>query len=442
MANHLGSLTPFPWGDVVIILLLIAINGLFAMSELAIVSARKPRIEALVRRGSKGAEAAQALASDPGKFLSAVQVGITLIGIVAGAYSGSSLGGPVAERMVRLGLPGEWAENTGFALVIGVTTFASLIIGELVPKQFALRAPEAIAVNVARPMQWISVLTAPLVWLLDRTSALIFHLLGLDRESESHVTAEELHLIVAEASKSGVIAEGERQIISGVVRLADRPVREVMTPRTEIEWIDINAKPAEVRATLRDSAHSRLLIADGSIDSLLGVVQARDVMVALLARQPLDLRAMMRKLPMIQDVVDAMDALPIFRDSDVPIAMVIDEYGHFEGIVTPTDLLAAIAGDFASDRDEDDGESITVLDDGSLDVAGWASADQLAERIGLTLPEGRDFATAAGLALDQLKHLPDQGECFDMQGYRFEMVEVDGRKIERIRVSELGEGPE
>jgi len=442
MANHLGSLTPFPWGDVVIILLLIAINGLFAMSELAIVSARKPRIEALVRRGSKGAEAAQALASDPGKFLSAVQVGITLIGIVAGAYSGSSLGGPVAERMVRLGLPGEWAENTGFALVIGVTTFASLIIGELVPKQFALRAPEAIAVNVARPMQWISVLTAPLVWLLDRTSALIFHLLGLDRESESHVTAEELHLIVAEASKSGVIAEGERQIISGVVRLADRPVREVMTPRTEIEWIDINAKPAEVRATLRDSAHSRLLIADGSIDSLLGVVQARDVMVALLARQSLDLRAMMRKLPMIQDVVDAMDALPIFRDSDVPIAMVIDEYGHFEGIVTPTDLLAAIAGDFASDRDEDDGESITLLDDGSLDVAGWASADQLAERIGLTLPEGRDFATAAGLALDQLKHLPDQGECFDMQGYRFEMVEVDGRKIERIRVSELGEGPE
>ncbi|HMT44249.1 MAG TPA: hemolysin family protein [Chakrabartia sp.] len=430
-------MSPFPWSDVAIILALIALNGLFAMSELAIVSARKPRLEAMVRKGSKGAAMAQALAADPGRFLSAVQVGITLIGIIAGAYSGASLGGPMAERLEALGMRRDWADESGFAIVIGLTTFLSLIIGELVPKQFALRSPESIAAATAPPMKAMSVATAPLVWLLDRTSAAIFSLLGLSRESESQMTAEELHLLVAEASKSGTIAEGERQIISSVVRLADRPVREVMTPRTEIDWIDLNAKPTEVRALLRDSAHSRLLVANGSIDEIVGVVQARDVMTALLRREPLNLNTLLRKLPLIHDVVDAMDALTTFRASDVPIALVIDEYGHFEGIVTPTDLLSAIAGDFASDRDDEDGDALVPQDDGSLLVAGWATADQLAERLGLTLPEERDYATVAGLALDQLRHLPEAGESFILQGYRFEIVDVDGRKIDRLRISEV-----
>ncbi len=428
-------MTPIPWSDVAIILALIALNGLFAMSELAIVSARKPRLEAMVRKGSKGAAAAQALAADPGRFLSAVQVGITLIGIIAGAYSGASLGGPMAERLEALGMRQDWADESGFAIVIGITTFVSLIIGELVPKQFALRSPESIAAIMAPPMKAISVATAPLVWLLDRTSAAIFSLLGLSRESESQMTAEELHLLVAEASKSGTIAEGERQIISSVVRLADRPVREVMTPRTEIDWIDVNAKATEVRALLRDSNHSRLLVANGSIDDIIGVVQARDVMTALLRREPLDLHVLLRKLPMIHDVVDAMDALTTFRTSDVPIALVIDEYGHFEGIVTPTDLLSAIAGDFASDRDEDDGDAVQEDGEGAWLVAGWATADQLAERLGLTLPEERDYATVAGLALDQLRHLPEAGEWFELQGYRFEILEVDGRKIDRLRIT-------
>lgn len=430
-------MSPFPWSDVAIILALIALNGLFAMSELAIVSARKPRLEAMVRKGSKGAAIAQALGADPGRFLSAVQVGITLIGIIAGAYSGASLGGPMAERLEALGMRRDWADESGFAIVIGITTFLSLIIGELVPKQFALRSPESIAAAMAPPMKAMSVATAPLVWLLDRTSAAIFSLLGLSRESESQMTAEELHLLVAEASKSGTIAEGERQIISSVVRLADRPVREVMTPRTEIDWIDLNAKPTEVRALLRDSAHSRLLVANGSIDEIVGVVQARDVMTALLRREPLNLTVLLRKLPLIHDVVDAMDALATFRASDVPIALVIDEYGHFEGIVTPTDLLSAIAGDFASDRDDEDGDALMPQEDGGLLVAGWATADQLAERLGLTLPEERDYATVAGLALDQLRHLPEAGESFILQGYRFEIVDVDGRKIDRLRISEV-----
>lgn len=433
--SHAAILAPYPWGDVLILLALIAINGLFSMAELAIVSSRKPRLEAMARRGSLGAVAALKLAAEPGRFLSTVQIGITLIGIISGAYSGSSLGGPTADRIAALGISPEWSVTLGLTLVIGITTYFALVIGELVPKQFALRSPEPIAVLAAPIMQFMARLTAPFVWMLDRTSALIFRMLRLTRESESHVTAEELHLIVAEASKSGIIEESERAIISGVVRLADRPVREVMTPRTEAEWIDINASAAEVRRFLMDSTHSRLLVADGSIDNVQGVVQARDIVLALLRKQPLDIRALMRAAPIIPDQVDAMDALEALRAADVPVALVHDEYGHFEGIVTPSDLLAAIAGDFVSDQDEGDTPAFIERDDGSLLVAGWAPADALAERLGLSLPEDRDYATVAGLVLDVLTHLPHEGETFVEQGFRFEVVDMDGRKIDKLLVA-------
>jgi putative hemolysin len=274
------------------------------------------------------------------------------------------------------------------------------------------------------------------VWLLDQTSALIFRVLRLKRESESHVTAEELHLIVAEASKSGVIEESERAIISGVVRLADRPVREVMTPRMEIDWIDVNATPAEVKRQLTESPHNRVLVADGSVDEIIGVVQARDVVTALLKKQPLDLRALMRDAPIVPDQVDAMDALAALRSAEVPIALVHDEYGHFEGIVTPADLLAAIAGDFVSDQDEGDEPALVERADGSLLISGWMPADALADRLGLTLPEDRDYATVAGLALDIMKRIPGVGESFVEQGYRFEILDLDGRKIDKLLVGE------
>ncbi len=436
---HSFALASYPWGDVAIIMALIALNGAFSMSELAVVSSRKPRLEALARKGSRGAAAALALAANPGRFLSSVQIGITLIGIIAGAYSGASLGKPTGERLVLLGMSPKLAETVGFVIVIGITTFLSLVIGELVPKQFALRAPEPIAVAVARPMQGIARLTAPLIWLLDGASALIFRLLGLKRESESHVTAEELHLIVAEASKSGVIEESERAIISGVVRLADRPVREVMTPRTEADWIDVNASASDIRAALIASPHSRVLVGEGSIDHVIGVVQARDIVGLLLQKKPLDLRALLRTAPIIPDQVDAMDALEALRAAEVPIALVHDEYGHFEGIVTPSDLLAAIAGDFASDQDEGDEPAFVERADGSLIVSGWAPADALADRIGLTLPATRDYATVAGLVLDVLKRIPEVGERFEEQGYAFEILDLDGRKIDKLLVSEVGD---
>jgi putative hemolysin len=428
-------LPPFPWIDVLIILALVALNGVFAMSELAIVSARRARLEAMARGGHRGARAALELAADPGKFLSTVQIGITLIGIIAGAYSGASLGAPTAARIHALGVPAHLADNIGVVLVIGLTTYASLIIGELVPKQFALRKPEPIAAWIALPMTWLATATKPLVWLMDATSALIFRLLRLNRETEEHVTAEEIHHIVAEASKSGVIEEHERSIISGVVRLADRPVREVMTPRTEVEWLDSALDDAAIRAKFLASAHSRLPVAEGSIDSVIGVVQARDMARALARGETLDLSQLVRKAPVIIDQIDAMDALDALRRADVPMALIHDEYGHFEGIVTPADLLAAIAGEFASDSEPGDGPNVVERDDGSLLVAGTMAADALAERLGIDLPGDRDYATVAGLALAVFRHLPGEGESFVEQGWKFEVVDLDGRRIDKLLVS-------
>ncbi len=426
--------SPFPWIDVAIIAALIALNGVFAMSELAIISSRKPRLEALARKGKGGARIALQMAGDPGKLLSTVQIGITLIGILAGAYSGASLGAPVGERLAALGLDAAIADEAGFGLVIAITTYVSLIVGELVPKQFALRAPEPIAAIIARPMLVLSKIAAPLVWLLDGTSAAIFRLLGMNRESEAHVTAEELHLIVAEASKSGVIEESERAIISGVVRLADRPVREVMTPRTEIDWIDADADHDALRAMLARLPHSRLLVAEGSVDKVVGIVQARDIVRALIAGGEIDLRALMRQAPIVPDQVDAMDALEALRRADVPMALVHDEYGHLEGIVTPADLLSSIAGDFVSDRHADEDPPMYERDDGSLLVSGWWAADLLADRLGLALPDDRDYATVAGLALAEMRRLPSVGDRFDFGGYRFEIMDMDGRKIDKLLV--------
>lgn len=427
---------PFPWIDVLIILTLVALNGVFAMSELAIVSARKARLDAMVRAGHRGARAAIDLAADPGKFLSTVQIGITLIGIINGAYSGASLGAPMAARLAALGVPERIADNLGVAIVIGLTTYASLIIGELVPKQIALRNPEPVAAWVALPMTWLASITKPLVWLLDASSALIFRLLRLNRESEEHVTAEELHLIVAEASKSGVIEEHERSIISGVVRLADRPVREVMTPRTEVDWLDAGLSDTALRAKLLATPHSRLPVAEGSIDAVIGVVQARDVAAALARGETLDLRQLVRKAPFVVDQIDAMDALDALRRAEVPMALIHDEYGHFEGIVTPANLLAAIAGEFASDAEPGDAPNIVERDDGTLLVSGTMAADSLAERLGIELPEDRDYATVAGLALAVFRHLPTEGESFVEQGWRFEVVDLDGRRIDKLLVSE------
>ncbi|HEY6047824.1 MAG TPA: hemolysin family protein [Sphingomicrobium sp.] len=432
MSDHLA---PIPWLDVLLLLALIALNGVLAMSELAIVSSREARLKAMAKSGSGGAQCALELAAEPGRFLSTVQSGITLIAIFAGAFSGATLGEPMAQRMEPLGLDPKTAHTLGFSLVIVLTTFVSLVIGEIVPKQIALRSPEPIAVVMARPMRWLSRITAPFVWLLDRSSAVIFKAFGLDRESKNQVTAEELHLVVAEAQTAGVLEEDERAMISGIVRLADRPVREVMTPRTEIDWIDIAASPDEVRQALLETPHTRIPVADGSVENIIGVIQIRDVLAAELAGRPLELKQLCRKAPVIPDLMDAMDALTVLRSAEVPLALVHDEYGHLDGIVTPGSILAALAGTFAHDVEQGEEPPLVEREDGSWIVSGAASADLLADRLGVNMPHERDYSTVAGFALSVLKHLPETGEKFRHDGWSFEIVDMDGRKIDKLIAS-------
>jgi len=432
-ADNMAS-TPFPWIDALIILALIALNGVFAMSELAIVSARSARLQAMADAGSNGAAAALRLARDPGKFLSTVQIGITLIGIIAGAYSGASLGGPTGERLAMLGMDADWAPTIGFSIVIGITTYASLVVGELVPKQFALIAPERIAAIMARPMEWMAWISAPVVWLLDRSSAVIFRLLGLKRDNRDALTAEELRVVFAEATHAGIIEEHEHKVIAGVVRLADRPVREVMTPRTAVDWIAVDATAEEVRDRLLHSLHTRLPVMGDSVDEVLGIVQSRDIVAAQLAGKPIDLQTLLRKAEIVPDQLDAMDALEILRSADVPMLLVHDEYGHFEGIVTPNDLLAAIAGEFASDQEQGSAANIVALDDGSMLIDGGMSADAMAEALDIDLPDDRDFATAAGFVLHILRRLPTEGDSFVEDDWHFQVVDMDGRKIDKLRV--------
>lgn len=426
-----------PWTDVAIIIALIALNGFFAGAELAIVSARRARLQVMERAHVRGARTALRLQEEQGRFLSAVQIGITLVGVANGAFSGASLAGPAGQWLASLGVSPRFAPQSGFALVILIVTYLSLIIGELVPKQLALRSPERIAVFVAPVMDFVTRLTSPFVSLLDASTALIFRLLGIRRDSDSSVTEEELRHVVAEAEVAGVIEERERELISGIMRLADRQVRGVMTPRPEVDWIDMAATPEAIRERLVSTPHTRLVVGEGSIDRIIGVLQARDALAALLEGGPIDLAKLARRAPAIPDVADATVALAALRDADVPMAIVVDEYGHFEGVVTPADLLAAIAGEFRSDRDEGHDPAVVERPDGSWLVSGSLAADELAERLGFPLEDERDFQTVAGFVLAELEHIPTTGESFEAHGLRFEVVDMDGRKIDKLIVTRV-----
>ncbi|MGZ3247131.1 MAG: hemolysin family protein, partial [Croceibacterium sp.] len=376
------------------------------------------------------------LAGDPGKFLATVQIGITLVAVIAGAFSGATLGAPVADRLAALGLAPDTAHDVGLTLVIGLTTFFTLVVGELVPKQIALRAAVPIALVMARPMALFARIAAPFVWLLDTSSSLILQAMGLHHKGDHRLTAEELQMIFAEATRTGVIEEEERAILSGIMRLGERTVRELMTPRTEVDWIDLAASEGEIRETIAASPHSLLPVAEGSVDKVVGVVKARQVLALLLAGKPVRLQRLIKKAEVVPDQLDAMDALRILQSSGLGMAMVHDEYGHLDGIVTLADLLTAMAGQFASHQDEGEEPDLVEREDGSLLIAGAMSADALAERLALDLPEDREFATAAGYVLYMLKRLPVEGEHFADQGWRFEVVDMDGRKIDKLLVSQ------
>jgi putative hemolysin len=430
----------FPWLYLVALAGLIVLNGIFAMSELAIVSARTAQLRVAAQNGSKSADVALALAADPGKFLSAVQIGITLIGIISGAVSGAALGEPVGRWLADAGVKPDLADNLGFVLVIALTTYFSLVVGELVPKQLALRAAVPIALVMARPMAMLARITAPFVWLLDTSSSFIMRLIGVRHAGEHGMTAEELHMVFADATRSGVIAEQEREMLSGIMKLSEKPVRELMTPRTELDWIDAEAGEDEMWEVIDQTPHSLLPVADGSPDKVLGVVKVRDILAAKLAGQktgkPVVLADLVRKAEVVPDQLDAMDALRLLQQSGISMAMVHDEYGHLDGVVTTADILSAIAGTFVSHQDDDDEPMVVEREDGSLLVAGSLPADALAQRLEISLPEHREFATTAGFVLYQMKKLPTEGEWFSEQGWRFEVVDMDGRRIDKLLVSQ------
>ncbi len=420
--------------ELVIAVCLIAVNGLFALSELAVVSARKPRLKAMAEAGRSGAAQALRLADDPGRFLSTVQIGITLVGILAGVFSGAALSARLQVVFEQWGAPTRFAEPAAYALVIGAITYFSVVVGELIPKQVALRHPEAIACAAAPAMTMISRAAAPLIWLLDASARLAFRLFGAQERSSASVTEQDVKSLLAEAESAGVIETDERAMISGVLRLGDRDVREIMTPRTRVKWIDLASPAEDIRRALIENPRSRIPVADGDPDNMVGVVETRDLLARALGGETLDIRAAIRPAPVAPDTIDALHVLDMLRDAETPIVLVHDEYGHFEGVVTPADYLDAIAGAFRSDQPEPDA---VRRKDGSWLLSGAMPADEMADRLGLALPADRDYETVAGFVIAALERMPEVADEVDALGWRFEVVDLDGKRVDKVLATPL-----
>jgi putative hemolysin len=434
--------------ELLLIVALILINGMLAMSELAVVSARKARLEAIVRkksRGWRGARLALQLGTEPGRFLSAVQIGITLVGIFAGAYSGATL----AERltgwlMLTFSFERTIAEPVAFAVVVGSVTYLSLIIGELVPKQLALKNAEAVASTMAPVLNLLAKIAAPLVWLLDISSQAVLRLLGAGAGNSGAVTEEEIHHLVAEAESAGTVEPAERQMIAAVMRLGDRPVRTVMTPRHDLDWLDLSLPHEEQLLRLRETTHLLLPTARGSIDEPLGSVNVKDVLNLLLdsGRDGLaqaGIGSFVRPVPALHESADILDALALLQKSPAGMAFVVDEFGSLEGVVTANDILESIAGNFAL-PDGEDLPGATQREDGSWLLDGLLGRDDFAARLGVTLPsEEDDYHTVAGFMLARFGRLPETGDYVEWSGWRFEVVDMDGRRIDKVLAQQIAQ---
>ena len=416
--------------EIAIVLALIAINGLLAMSELAIVSARPGRLKTMP---GNGAVAALRLQEHPGRFLSTVQIGITLVGVLSGAFSGATLGARLSVWLGRQDVPADWADTLGVGGVVLALTYLSLIIGELVPKQLALRNAEGIAIRMAPAMAVLAVVAAPVVWVLDRSGKLVLWLLGVTDAGKSRVTDEEVKSLLTEAHDEGLIEAGEREMISGVMRLADRTARALMTPRHEIELLDIEMTPVEALAAIRRIARPRMPVQARATGEVLGIVTLADAFQRASRREPLNLRALLHEVPVVSEHADALDVMEILHRSEHRLVLIYDEYGQFEGIVTTGDLLEAITGQFAAAQSDE--PAMVERADGSWLVAGWMSADEFCDRMNLPHGLAGDYETVAGLVLNQLKHLPKLGDQATAHGLRFEVIDLDDRRIDKVLVS-------
>lgn len=418
--------------EILIVFGLTLINGVLAMSELAIVSARTARLKVMAEAGSRRAATAIRLAADPGKFLSSVQIGITLVGVLSGAFSGATLGVRLADALLDAGLSPTLANTLGVGGVVVAITYMSLIFGELVPKQIALRAPEAVAVRIAPLLAGIALVAAPIVWVLNKSGQLVLALLGQTGKADRNMTDEEVKLVLSEAQSAGVIEKAETEMIAGVMRIADRTARGLMVPRHEVDVIDLDATPAAIIKQFRATNHSRLPVRDGDPDNIVGILKSRDFLDAGRGGAVPDPRALLIEAPVVRDGMPALAVLETLRTASAHMVLVYDEYGHFEGIITPMDVLQAIMGDFT---DGTDGEpKLVTRSDGSLLVAGWMPADEFAAQIGLPLPDDRDYETVAGLMMNSLGRMPDLGDHVDIAGWRIEVVDLDGRRIDKLLV--------
>ncbi len=420
--------------ELAIVVALVLLNGLLAMAELAVVSSRRGRLQALVDRNVVGSRRAMALHGNPGKFLSSVQIGITLVGVLSGAFSGATLGLRLGNWLNGLGVPAGYSEAFGVGLVVAAITYLSLIVGELVPKQIALRNPERVAVRVAPAMTLLARIASPLVWFLDLSGRTLLRLLGQSAQEEGKVTDEEIRALVAEAETAGVIEPGERSMIAGVMRLGDRPVRAMMTPRRDVDMIDLSWDEDTIRRTLIESAHSRLPVHDDEPDNILGVLRAKDLLTACLQGAPLDVRSHLVGAPIAPDTADAISLIDLIRSTPLHMVLVHDEYGHFEGVVTNADILDAIIG--AGPTDEGPLEPDAVQrPDGSWLISGSMPVDEFADRLMFPIPLEHSYNTVAGFVLEQLGYLPKVGEAFDAHGWRFEVLDLDGRRIDKVLAS-------
>jgi putative hemolysin len=420
------------------LVLLVLLNGVFALSEMAIVSSRKPRLKAMADRGNLGAKTALRLLDDPSKLLSTVQIGITAIGVIAGAYGATSLSDNFTPVVVSL-LPGleRYAGAIAFGTVIVITTLLSLVLGELIPKRIALSAPEPLAALMAPAMALIATATSPLVWFLRTVTEGVVRLLGLHRTRQEDVTEEELQSLIDEGAKVGVIEEEEREMIEGVMRLGDRSVKAIMTPRTEMVWLDPSMARADILNEIKDSGHSRFPVGAGDADDIIGVVQTKELFAHLADTGEIDLKAVMHPPAFVPETMPVLKLLESMRGNPVRMMMVSDEYGAVLGIVTAADLLESIAGDAA--LGEDEGLSPPVLrEDGSWLIDGMTPVDEFEQLVGVRgLNNEEGYSTVAGLVMHLLRTVPNEGDKAERPPLTFEVLDMDGRRVDKLLVRKL-----
>jgi putative hemolysin len=425
--------------DLVIIILLFVANGLFAMSEMAIVASRKVRLEARAEAGSRGAKVALSLAHNPGRFLSTVQAGVSLIGILMGALSNTAVSAPLAVALHHISwISPSLDAGIAFALGIAITTFFSLIIGELVPKQIALRRAEAIAVVVAQPFAVVSRIILPAVALLDLATRGVLALLGMHRVQKETVSEAEVRTLIEEGMEHGVFHPSEGAMVGRVLRFADRPVRSIMTPRAEMAWIDIDADREEIARIVATAGHTRIPVGRGSEDDIVGLLNIRDLLSRALAGQRLSIRDMTQPMPAIYELTPVLQTLEVLRKAGARMGLVVDEYGGVEGLVTLADILESIVGDLPEAGREEE-PAMVAQPDGTLLVDGLMAIEDFKLRLGLQAMPGEDeVSTVGGFVLNRLGRVPRVGDRVHYASYDFEVLSMDGRRVDKLAVRENG----